>query len=424
MKEVLSEFIGIPETSGWWKFCELIRENITAHLTDVSNVCSSDSSYSALNLSLLDYLISKLENGVWELARQAESIKLKHQRGTLSNGEAALETQGYLRSFCKLYLHKLCLKLRNYHRDLRLNDIEKLKFLLVPYNVATYFKDERLRKRLDFGDKERIMQFLLDCALGKHLRNGPVISEEDTVHSPDDSRHTERTISDLSSSPGSSVPVSDFTSPERAHSTKSLVELDSATTVEKPVDSVLRQIDAYLSLSIDKGYLGKDHNVSFYNHFNNIEQRTKKFWVASQSGPLKDLAMAVLSAPGSNSYVERIFSRVKDITVERRASLRPRTVRDLVISKFSLDHSDEHREYVAERFLDRFGRREESLCEPVVTDPDDDLYATQENGDLSQLELFKDWSKIEREKLQHLSVIRKGQYFSDVDYDRIVGWLE
>ena len=66
--------------------------------------------------------------------------------------------------------------------------------------------------------------------------------------------------------------------------------------------------------------------MSFYNHFNNIEQRTKKFWVASQSGPLKDLAMAVLSAPGSNSYVERIFSRVKDITVERRASLRPRTV--------------------------------------------------------------------------------------------------
>ena len=147
----------------------------------------------------------------------------------------------------------------------------KLKYLLVPYNVACYFTDEHLQKRLEFGDKKKITEFLLDCA-GKHLRNGPLIGEEDTIDSHDNSQQTEREMSVPISPPGPSVPVSDFTSSERVwgHSTKIVMGSGSSNTVVKPVDAVLRQIDAYLSLSMEKEFVGKDDDESFSNSLNNI----------------------------------------------------------------------------------------------------------------------------------------------------------
>jgi hypothetical protein len=53
LKGILEDFTGLSQNSGWWNFSQLIRDNVTAHFMEVSNICSSDTSLSALNLTLL-----------------------------------------------------------------------------------------------------------------------------------------------------------------------------------------------------------------------------------------------------------------------------------------------------------------------------------------------------------------------------------
>jgi hypothetical protein len=109
-------------------------------------------------------------------------------------------------------------------------------------------------------------------------------------------------------------------------------------------------IENYLELCNSK-YLYKPKTSTLYDHFKDIEKQTSKFWRDYDSTILKAVAQAVFSAPGSNSYVERIFSRVKEITTDRRNSLLPETVRDLVISKLSLQFPLSRRTRIESDFM-------------------------------------------------------------------------
>ena len=112
-------------------------------------------------------------------------------------------------------------------------------------------------------------------------------------------------------------------------------------------------IENYLGLCKGR-YFYEPKDSTLCDYFKNVEKQTSKVGRDYDGTILKTVAQAVLSAPGSNSYVERIFSRVKEITTDRRNSLLPETVRNLVISKLSLQYPAGRRTRIESDFINRF----------------------------------------------------------------------
>jgi hypothetical protein len=451
LKGVLEDYTGLPQNSGWWNFCQLIRDNVTVHLMEVTNICSSDTSLSALNLTLLDHLIDRLEYGVLTLACKVRELRKASSSKERNSNDSSAETVKYLAKFCGCYVDQLGMKLRNYYDELKRSKMEMLKFFLVPYNVDGYFKDAGLRSRLKFGDEESVKRFLIQCFLGEHeeivLRATPDSPgfESGTPYQGDISLDRSEVTSNVNESDDEIIAVpsspSDFdmgmseeatcstevfSSPIKPAESNWLTisnefEEDTGISVE-PInyaEVITVVIENYLELCKGK-YLYKPKTSTLYDHFKDIEKQTSKFWQDYDSTILKAVAQAVFSAPGSNSYVERIFSRVKEITTDRRNSLLPETVRDLVISKLSLQFPLSRRTRIESDFINKFVSQS---IENAVTDLGMDMDAAN-FSEFDDLELVNPWSELEREKIRHLGVTRREQYFEPERYEYIKRYIK
>jgi hypothetical protein len=182
-------------------------------------------------------------------------------------------------------------------------------------------------------------------------------------------------------------------------------------------------IENYLGLCKGR-YFYKPKDSTLCDYFKNVEKQTSKVGRDYDGTILKTVAQAVLSVPGSNSYVERIFSRVKEITTDRRNSLLPETVRNLVISKLSLQYPAGRRTRIESDFINRF--IDKGTGQPIQHE-ERDLAMDMNAANLCEfddLELVNHWAELDGEKIRRISVTRKGQYFEPERYECIQRYIK
>lgn len=66
---------------------------------------------------------------------------------------------------------------------------------------------------------------------------------------------------------------------------------------------------------------------------------------------LKEVAKSILSVPGSNAYVEQVFSGIKDIPTDIRHKLTYDSIHGLTMSKFALKYNHLSLQQIERQFI-------------------------------------------------------------------------
>ena len=154
--EVLEEFVRTSRLGnfafGFWHFCFLFRTCITKPLRQLTDAVCTDNSLNAMHISMMYWAITSLESGIVNLS---EIVKEEKQSGQAFH---------LIYRFCCLAENKLGLRLGSYFSWYKKSNMEKFKFLFVPYNVWLYgdARSSHLRELLGWGSVADLERFLLE----------------------------------------------------------------------------------------------------------------------------------------------------------------------------------------------------------------------------------------------------------------------
>ena len=450
-KDVLDDFMasedyGFPK--GFWEFCAMISKYTTKPLREITEVAMKDTSLSAMSVCLLYYAIQKLEDGLLKM-----SAKLA------MTSEDVDPVSFYLDAYCRLAVTNLGLKLRSYFNHYK-KDMEKFKFLFVPYNVWWYGHEmsSHLREILGWGEITDLESFMLKTLNDREVfedRSSPSmfrlrlssLNDANAGLKNNGSRVTYTSMGGNGSDPPSSPPSPQYeitVTPRPSHTgnlnsspmseeDREMSLLDRGTSYSEPrtipaipSNSLKSHVNVYFKhCSNDDQYNGHKNmkrgaDESIQSYMQRMADDAMVYWkTGSVSVPLREVAMSVLSAPGSNAYVERVFSSIKDIPTDRRHKLSYDTIQRLSLSKFAVNYKhvplgqlegEFVNNYVDKAYSD-FGDNDQNESDIVPTE-------------FLQPENMFGWADIKADKVNLLRSVEKDDYFHPKYYDKIMENLE
>jgi hypothetical protein len=401
-----------------------------------------DSSLNAMHISMIYGAITSLESGIVRLSEVAKDEK-----------EIGQDFHG-LYHFCRLAKNKLGLKLRSYFNWYKNSKMEKFKFLFVPYNVWLYGDagSSHLRELLGWGtvaDLERFMLETLNDRAGQphstslfSLRlawlnsqtTGTSLRVSNAVRTPN-----RRARCDLPSSPLTSLSETPETpdTPEAPKSSKRRYrdnldsshlragddsaifkraresENQSATMLRGPLET---QVSVYFKLCLQADEIDpyddprRSEGENIEKYFERMARATMNFWRRYDLDMLRAVAKCVLSIPGSNAFVERVFSCIKDVATDRRYKMSETTLQRIALSKFALKYTHIPLADINNQFLSDYVKESEAKM--------DQIESAGSGLDLDPEHMFP-WSDITADGVKLLKQVGRSEYFFPENYDEL-----
>lgn len=179
------------------------------------------------------------------------------------------------------------------------------------------------------------------------------------------------------------------------------------------------QVSSYFKLCVQKYNIDSYRDPIRYEGENidkfveRMAKATIKFWNEyDRLNMLKPVAKSVLSVPGSNAIVERVFNSVKELMTDRRFKMNEATVQRTALSKITLKYTHIPADAIKDQFLSYY-----------VKDESDEKIMTHTPSTGPELDNLNPQSMIPRldvgddEVVTLLDKIGRSEYFFPKNYD-------
>ena len=190
---------------------------------------------------------------------------------------------------------------------------------------------------------------------------------------------------------------------------------ERASTTQASTNSLKDHVRKYFKNCSDDGRYNmiRDVDEDIQRYFQRMVDDAMEYW---KSGPvtLKEVAKSVLSVPGSNAYVERVFSGIKDMPTDRRHKLTYDSIQRLAMSKFALKYNHLSLKQIERQFIHDY-----------VEGPYSELGDNEQNeSDIDPTELFEPefmfrWADVRADGVIPLKSVAKDDYFRPQTHDKI-----
>ena len=146
-------------------------------------------------------------------------------------------------------------------------------------------------------------------------------------------------------------------------------------------------------------------------YFERMARATMNFWKRHDLELLRGVAKCILSIPGNNAFVERVFSCIKDVTSDRHYKMSNTALQRIALSKFALKYTHIPLNSIKNQFVSDYVKEsDKKMNQAENTGPELGL----------DLEHLFSWSDVKMDGVKLLKMVGRSEYFCPENFDKLV----